>query len=68
MDKNDGVILAKCPLGQYCYPSCYHRMGNWCYFGNKRGRQIPAFYSGLTNRNTSVNLRMEQTTGWNRTS
>ena len=36
------VRVAKCPIGQeYCYPSCYWRKGDRCYFKSKRGRQIP---------------------------
>jgi nitroimidazol reductase NimA-like FMN-containing flavoprotein (pyridoxamine 5'-phosphate oxidase superfamily) len=41
MAKNKGVRVAKCPIGQdYCYPSCYFRKGNRCYFRSKRGRHI----------------------------
>jgi len=37
-----GVRVAKCPIGlEYCYPSCYWRKGNRCYYRSKRGRQIP---------------------------
>ena len=36
------VRVAKCSIGQeYCYPSCYWRKGDRCYFKSKRGKQIP---------------------------
>lgn len=37
-----GARVAKCPIGQeYCYPSCYFRQGDRCYFRSKRGTRIP---------------------------
>ena len=36
-----GVKIVRCPIEQeYCYPSCYWRKGDRCYFKSKRGRQL----------------------------
>jgi hypothetical protein len=41
MAEGKGVRVAKCPIGQeYCYPSCYWRKGNRCFYRSKQGRQI----------------------------
>ena len=42
MAKNKTVRVDKCPIGhEYCYPSCYWRKDNRCYFKSKRSRKIP---------------------------
>ncbi len=47
MAYSKGVRVARCPISQeYCYPSCYFRKGNRCYFRSKRGRQIPELKKG----------------------
>ncbi len=42
MASGKGIKVARCPIRQeYCYPSCYWRKGDRCYFRSKLGRQIP---------------------------
>ena len=41
MTNDKGVRVVNCPLGyEYCYPSCYWRKGNRCYYTNKHGGRI----------------------------
>jgi hypothetical protein len=41
MAKNRGIRVTWCPIEQdYCDPSCYFRMGDYCHFKSPRGRRV----------------------------
>ncbi len=41
MAEENGVTVAKCPIGlEGCFVSCYWRKNNRCYFKSQRGRRI----------------------------
>ncbi|MFH1926397.1 MAG: hypothetical protein ABIK32_07915 [Chloroflexota bacterium] len=47
MARSKGIHVTWCPIGQeYCYLSCYFRMGDRCYFRSTRGRRIKKLKKG----------------------
>jgi len=40
-EQGKGVRVSNCPFGwDVCYPSCYWRKGNRCYYASKQGGRI----------------------------